>query len=114
MQKASPPGATRTKAPTRVLPGFDEFLLGYKDRTVQLPAGRMDDVVPGGNGMFRATLCLDGVAAGTWTRRLRAGHVDIEVSPFAPLGPSALRSVERSLAGYAEYLGRTVRISYAV
>ena len=105
-------GATRAKPPTTALPGFDEFILGYKDRTVQVPAGRMDDIVPGGNGMFRATLCVDGVVAGTWTRRLRTGHVDIDVALFAPTGERQLRQAEQSFTAYGSYLGRTADVRY--
>jgi hypothetical protein len=54
----------------RVLPGFDEFMLGYKDRSLHVPEGRFDYIVPGGNGVFRATIVSDGVVQGTWGRAL--------------------------------------------
>jgi hypothetical protein len=105
-------GATRGRAPTTALPGFDEFILGYKDRTVQVPAGGMAEVVPGGNGMFRATLCTDGVAVGTWTRRLRTGRVDIDVRTFEQTGERLLRQAEQPFAGYASFLDRTPVVTY--
>lgn len=47
------------------LPGFDEFILGLKDRSLQLTPGFFDRVVPGGNGMFRGTIVVDGLAVAT-------------------------------------------------
>ena len=49
-----------------LLPGFDEFVLGYGDRTDVLDAAHADRIVPGGNGMFRPTVVRDGRVVGTW------------------------------------------------
>ncbi|NCD20660.1 MAG: winged helix DNA-binding domain-containing protein, partial [Actinobacteria bacterium] len=62
-----------------LLPGFDELLLGYADRTATLPAQWAETVVPGRNGMFKATVVHRGVVVGTWARG-RAGRV--EATPF--------------------------------
>ncbi len=47
----APPEVTAAFA----LPGFDEFILGYKDRSAVLDAAHADQVCPGGNGMFVST-----------------------------------------------------------
>jgi hypothetical protein len=60
-----------------LLPGFDEFVLGYADRGAVLDAAFADRIVPGGNGMFRATVVSDGRIVGTW-RRAGRGAVDAE------------------------------------
>lgn len=49
------------------LPGFDELLLGYRDRSATLPPRHADRVVPGGNGVFRRILVAGGTAVGTWS-----------------------------------------------
>jgi hypothetical protein len=36
-----------------LLPGFDEFVLGYADRSCAVPPEFADRIVPGGNGMFQ-------------------------------------------------------------
>jgi hypothetical protein len=51
----------------RLLPMFDELLLGWKDRTPVVPAAHAKAVVPGG-GILRATVTVGGRVAGTWTR----------------------------------------------
>src|SRR4051794_1683309 len=42
------------------LPGFDEYLLGYKDRSMMATAADLAAIIPGGNGVFQSTLVRDG------------------------------------------------------
>lgn len=74
-----------------LLPGFDEFILGYADRTAQLPAQFADRIVPGGNGMFKATVVSGGAVVGTWKRSGRGAKQHVEATPLAsfPDGLSA-------------------------
>ncbi len=67
-----------------LLPGFDELVLGYADRTCTVPAEFADRVVPGGNGMFRATVVSGGRAVATW-RAGRGRARALEVEPFTGL-----------------------------
>ena len=64
---------------TRLLPGFDELVLGYADRTCTVPAEFAGRVVPGGNGMFLRTVVDGGRAVGTWATT-RQGSID--ATPF--------------------------------
>jgi len=50
------------------LPGFDEYLLGYRDRPHPLAAEHSDRIVPGGNGVFLPTIIVRGRVVGTWRR----------------------------------------------
>lgn len=50
------------------LPGFDELVLGYADRSCTVRPEHAQAIVPGGNGMFKATVIDNGVAVGTWQR----------------------------------------------
>ena len=97
--------------PTRALPGFDEFVLGYKDRSAQIPAEHWEAVVPGGNGVFRSTVSIDGVVVATWTRVLRRTHADISLLPFVPLTPRQQVSAEKALASYGDFVGLPIRIA---
>ncbi|MCV2396496.1 winged helix DNA-binding domain-containing protein [Actinotalea sp. M2MS4P-6] len=79
-----------------LLPGFDEIVLGYADRTVTVPPDVADRVVPGNNGVFRPTVVHRGVVVGTWTR----SRTGVEVEPFSPLSAT----VERGVAAAARRL----------
>ena len=56
-----------------LLPGFDEYVLGYKDRSTILAPEHSQAIVPGGNGVFRPTIVADGEIVGTWSRSVRGG-----------------------------------------
>ena len=63
---AAPPRAGRRRG--YLLPAYDEFLLGYKDRAAQLSAEHSRSVVPGGNGVFTPLIVVGGRVVGTWAR----------------------------------------------
>lgn len=51
---------------TFLLPGFDEFTLGYGDRSAVLDPEFAARIVPGSNGMFLSTVVTGGRIVGTW------------------------------------------------
>jgi hypothetical protein len=65
-----------------LLPGFDELIIGYKDRTATISAADERLIVPGGNGVFRATVVNDGRIVGTWRRTGRGAARSVEAEPF--------------------------------
>ncbi|MDT0234517.1 winged helix DNA-binding domain-containing protein [Curtobacterium sp. BRB10] len=101
------PAAARV--PTgHLLPGFDEYLLGYADRSAQLDPALADRVVPGANGMFLPMAVVRGRVVGTWKRtERRAGHL-VTVTPFGALDASSVRALEAAAARYAGFLGAPV------
>lgn len=54
-----PPGVT-------LIPSFDEWILGYADRSLVASAAAFEAMVPGGNGVFRPAVLVDGLVVGTW------------------------------------------------
>ena len=90
----------------RLLPGFDELLLGYGDRSASLAAEHIPRVVPARNGLFLATVVVDGRVVGTWRRTLGTGRVELAVEPFTQLGARRRTRLRRAAADYAAYLGR--------
>jgi hypothetical protein len=87
------------------LPGFDELVLGFKDRSLVLPDAHKDAVVPGGNGMFRSTIVVDGQIVGTWSRTVRAKRIDVVAEPFGRLTKARRAGFERAARRYAGFLG---------
>jgi hypothetical protein len=54
------------RIPARLLPAFDPYLLGWKDRSFAVPGDLAREVHPGG-GMLRAVVTDDGLVTGTWS-----------------------------------------------
>ena len=91
-----------------LLPGFDEYLLGYADRSAQLPVEHEDRVVPGGNGMFLPMAVVRGRVVGTWTRTERSRDVRVTVTPFEPLDAASVRALEAAAGRYGAFLATPV------
>jgi hypothetical protein len=89
-----------------LLPGFDELLLGYGDRTASLARDDVPKVVPARNGLFLPTVAVDGRVVGTWRRRLTARRVELETQLFEPMGIRRRSRLHRSASRYATYLDR--------
>jgi hypothetical protein len=106
------PAPSRTPA-VRLLPGFDEYVLGYKDRSAMLTPAEELRVVPGKNGMFLGTVVVGGLVVGTWGRRTTRRATVVQVTPFAPLSPTRRQAVERAAAAYGRFLDTAVEVAYA-
>jgi len=101
-------GDGTTLPPASLLPGFDEYLLGYRDRSAAIPTDQEELIVPGKNGLFLATMVEHGRVIGTWRRTLAARDtVKIELRPFDTLAADVRAAFERAADEYGRYLGRT-------
>jgi hypothetical protein len=101
---------TQTKPATFLLPGFDEFMLGYKDRSPALAIVHSQKIVPGNNGMFMPTIVVNGQVDGLWKRTTRAKNTQIELLPFEPLTKETRQSLQKNAARYGEFLQKEVII----
>jgi hypothetical protein len=100
-----PPPASAPAPRAHLLPGFDELMLGYGDRSASLAPEHAGRICPGANGMFLSTLVLDGRVCGTWRRSARGAKVTVAASPFVPLTASQQRAFDAPLRRYAHFLG---------
>ncbi len=103
--------APADRSTVQLLPGFDEYLLGYKDRSAMLTPEQERLVVPGGNGVFQPTLVVGGRIVGTWGRRVGATRVDLTVTLFAGVRAVARVAVARAANAYGTFLGLPVVVT---
>jgi len=90
--------------PPRLLPAFDPYVLGWRDRSFAVPAAHAKRVHPGG-GMLRAVALARGQAVATWTARRRAGRLDVAFEPFAPLPQRPKRALAADARDVARFEG---------
>jgi hypothetical protein len=90
------------RLPARLLPAFDPYLLGWRDRSFAVAAEDARRVHPGG-GIVRATAVADGRVVGTWSRRRGA----VVIEPFAPPPPRVAAALRREAAAIERFEGRT-------
>jgi hypothetical protein len=84
-------------------PGFDEYVLGYKDRDAVLDPHHATKVCPGRNGIFFPTMVIDGRIVGTWKRAFTKGQIIITTMPFEPLSDQAMNAFATTLQRFGDY-----------
>jgi hypothetical protein len=105
--------ATSKSRPRSVLllPGFDELLLGYADRSASLASAQAPATVPGNNGMFKATVVSRGRVVGLWSRHTTAAKTVIQATAFdPPFAASVTGGLRREAAAYGRYLGHPAEL----
>jgi hypothetical protein len=88
--------------PVHLLPPFDTYLLGHRDRRLVADA-RYEATVKGG-GMLRAVVLVDGFVAGTWRPNRQGKRVAIEVQAFETLPADAQAGVDDERADIERFL----------
>jgi len=102
---------TNEELTVHALPGFDEYVLGYRDRSAVLDPQHAQKICPGGNGVFYPTIVANGQIVGTWKRTIKKKAVVITPQPFAYLSSEAEAGFAAAAAAYSAYLGLPVEMS---
>lgn len=93
-----------------LLPGFDEYFLGYKDRTDVIETAHQTFVCPGNNGVFFPMIVVDGQIVGTWKRSFRKDQVMIEPSVFPGHRAIDRSAFDAAAQRYADFHGLSMHV----
>jgi hypothetical protein len=99
---ADAPAPSRSRA-AHLLPAFDEYLIGYRDRTPVLDAALTRRVFSV-NGLVAPTAVVDGRVAATWKRGTAAGD-DIALDPLRALEDAEHADIRRAAQRWQRFLG---------
>jgi hypothetical protein len=92
-----------------LLPAFDEFIIGYADRSAVL--GPVDQRrVLSSNGIFYPALVRDGRAVGLWKRVVREQRVEVMVDPFRKLGQGEVTAIAKAASALGHFLQKPVNM----
>jgi Winged helix DNA-binding domain len=80
------------------LPGFDELIFGYHDRTPTLSDDHSVSVFPYRNGIPRSTIVLDGQVVATWKRPTQNRARTVEITPLTSLSGRVIRLASQKAA----------------
>jgi hypothetical protein len=87
--------------PPRLLPAFDPYLLGWKDRAYAVPHERVADVRLG--GIIRAVAVVGGVAVGTWSARGGGRRTAVDVDYWRDVGEDARLALQAEAADVVRF-----------
>ncbi|MCX6047936.1 MAG: winged helix DNA-binding domain-containing protein [Chloroflexi bacterium] len=104
----APPLATWQMPIAHLLPNYDEYIVGYTDRSAVYDAQPIQNLDTRGNVLFNYIIVIDGKVVGTWKRTFKKEIVIVELTPFAPLSPTEFEAVTAAAQRYGEFLGLTV------
>jgi hypothetical protein len=90
-----------------LLPNYDEYTVGYTDRSAIFDALHTNKLDPRG-GLLTNTMVLDGQIIGTWKRTFKKNTIVIEATPFVPLSNTEACAFVASANRYGEFLHMSV------
>jgi len=107
----SPSMAIRTEMPpsAHLLPNFDEYLVGYKDRSAAVKEHYNDQFTELGSVVSYNTVVIEGHVVGTWKRTLKKNTVIVETNLFRPLTAVEDDAINSAAQRYGDFLGLTVQ-----
>ncbi|MFD0212094.1 winged helix DNA-binding domain-containing protein [Streptomyces hirsutus] len=98
------PTGTPDTPDVRMLPAYDNYLVGYRTREASVPPLHQASVWPGG-GIIRSTVIADGLAVATWTRG--SGSRSIQVDAFEPVPPQIEQGIDMEEEAVVRFLQPT-------
>jgi hypothetical protein len=94
---------TAVSLAARLLPAFDDYLLGYRHRGHALASEHATRVHPGG-GIIRPTVLMDGRVAGIWRIDRSSSQARLAVEPFAELDGAEVRALEAEVDDVGRFM----------
>ncbi len=95
-----------------LLPNYDEYIVGYTDRSAVFDASHAQHLDARGNVLFQHTIVLNGLVVGTWKRILKKDEVMLTPSLFTPLTKDETHALAASAERYGEFLNMPVNVTY--
>jgi len=93
----------------RLVPAFDEYLLGYRGRALALDAAYARRIQAGG-GIVHPAVLLGGRIIGTWRQRRADGRLIVAVEPFRRLPRGTRAALAAEAADVGRFLGVPARL----
>jgi Winged helix DNA-binding domain len=96
----------RSEASVRLLPEYDVYVMGFRERDQLVPEEARRQVAAHGRGRYEGPagvrfLMVDGIAAGLWERKKRGKRIELRVTPCRKLA----RAERAGIDGEAERIG---------
>jgi hypothetical protein len=103
--------ATKTKSTgVYLLPGFDEYLVGYTNRTPAIDTTRFKQIAGNGNGILSSTIVINSQVVGTWKRTIQKETVTIETNPFESFTKTQKSAITAAAKRYSKFLDLEVQV----
>jgi PAS domain-containing protein len=94
----------------RLLPEYDVYVMGFRERDQLVPEGVRRQVAAHGRGKYEGPagvrfLLIDGIAAGLWERKKRGKRIELSVSPSRKLARAERAGIDTEAERIGAFLG---------
>jgi hypothetical protein len=101
------PNINTLKTSVHMLPGFDEFLVAYKNRTASYDPAYHRQLISV-NGILNPSISINGFIEGTWKRSIEKDKVLIETRFFNHMNNSQNSAILAAAKRYAKFIGKSL------
>ena len=107
----SPPPPSLSSPSVLLLPNYDEYSVGYTNRSAILDPAHLDQMDARNNNVMSNIVVLDGRVVGFWKRDLRKNAVTITPRFFTPLDAAGMRALAAAAQRFGAFLGASVSVA---
>jgi hypothetical protein len=93
---------------THLLPNYDEYFVGYRDRSAMLQLAKDATPEERTSELFAHVIEMDGQLVGGWTRTVSAREIVVETSYLRPMSAARVKAVAAEAARLGAFLGTAV------
>jgi hypothetical protein len=100
----------------RLLPEYDVYVMGFRERDQLIPAVVKDQIAAHGRGRYEGPagvrlLMIDGIAAGLWERKRRGKRIELRVIPARKLTRAQSEELDHEAERVAGFLGLELQLT---
>ena len=107
---AAAPSAPRGMRTAHLLPNYDEYFIGFRDR--RAVGQRIGHTTPitGGTALIPHVIIIDGQLVGAWKRTIERDHVRVALTLMTTLTAAEQKRLRDAVRRYEDFLETTVQI----
>jgi hypothetical protein len=106
------PAPSSEKSPkAHLLPNYDEYFIGFKDRSAIGEVARRSNVPENSPAFMAHIIIIDGQIVGGWRRTLKKDVVTVELNLIAKLTKAENQAVADAVNQYSKFLGLPVELA---
>jgi hypothetical protein len=103
-------GSLKKNNSVHLLPAFDEFLIGYRDRSSSLSMIHNKKTITN-NGIFYPTIVVNGQVSGVWKRNVKGNKAVIQTDLFISPDKLINKMVEKEADLYGQFLEKETELN---
>jgi hypothetical protein len=97
--------APSERGSTFLLPNYDEYFIGFRDRSAIGERMRHVKLVTGGNALISNVVIVEGQIVGGWRRSVSDSEIAVDLTLPIRLTPQERKQIDAAVNGFRAYLG---------